>query len=421
MRVMNTAFVRTLALISPALWLFAAAGANAATDANVPLWGSLGGGPQRMGLSTLEGPSGLQVQRTFETPAPVQAGVALDGQGRMYVACLDGKLYCRKAEGSLEWTYDANSPITSAPTLGPDGTIVVGCESGVLHAVSPAGIPKWKYPTGGALGGSAAVTPKGILVFGSNDGYAYAVDGSGRLVWKYQCAATGPLPAAILASPAVAHDGTIYLGTAFNPRLYALAPENGAVKWTCRFRTGTGLVVSPVVGEAGAVYVTVEHDDHLYAVSQEDGAILWTTALADPAQGWYEPDPNVTRPASNEAGGWSEPVLGPDGTIYVSLGDPYLRAVSPNGALKWGLRLGDSGSFTLTVGKEGRVYAASEGGHLYIVSPDGKIIASTVMTHWVSRPVVGPGRTVIVSDPTDHGLQKGARNRVLILGAATTP
>jgi outer membrane protein assembly factor BamB len=417
--------IRTFVLISLGLGSLAGVRAPAATDANVPLWGSLGGGPQRTGLSSLEGPASLQVQRTFATKAPVQAGVALDSQGRVYLADANGILYCLKADGHVDWTYDANSAVRSAPTLAPDGTVVIGCESGVLHALYASGALKWKYQTGGAIGGSVAAGAKDLLVFGSNDGCVYALDRAGRLVWKHPFSATGSTPAALFASPALAQDGTVYIGTAQDPNLYALNPGDGTVKWMCKFPHGTGLVVSPVVGSGGAIYQMLQRDDHLYAVNQQDGSILWATDLTDANQTWYRPDfveaPRVTWP-TNDAGGWSEPVLGPDGTIYVSLDDPYLRAVNPDGTVKWGVRLGDFGTFTLTVDEGGRVYAASESGRLYIVNTVGQIIGQATVDQWAGYPVIGPGQKLVVSDPTDHGLSTSETNRVLILGAvANTP
>ncbi len=399
------------------LWQLAGALDAGADTGTSPLWGSLGGGAQRTGLSVLEGPTSVDVQRTFATNAPTEASVVLDKQGRMYIACANGVLYCLKSAGGVDWTYDANSPLTSAPTITPDGTIVIGCESGALHALDPSGALKWKYQTGGSLCGSAAAGPSGILVFGSNDGSVYALDNTGLPMWKHSFVSTRPTPPAVFSSPALADDGTIYIGAASDPNLYALNPADGAAKWTCKFPRGTGLIVSPVVGPGGLIYQMLGHDDSLYAVRQKDGAILWVTDLTDPNQSWYRPDPNQTTP-SNDAGGWSEPVLGPDGTIYVSLTDPYLRAVNPDGTIKWGVRLGDFGTFTLTVDKAGRVYAACDGGYLYVVDPAGRIVAQTKADQWLSYPVIGPDHTVIVSDPTDHGLSESASNRVLVLGAA---
>ncbi|MBN2375656.1 MAG: PQQ-binding-like beta-propeller repeat protein [Sedimentisphaerales bacterium] len=70
---------------------------------------------------------------------------------------------------------------------------------------------------------------------------------------------------------------------------------------------------------------------------------------------------------------WSEMAQGPDGTIYVSFADSYLRAVNPDGSLKWTTRLGQVGSFSLALSSDGLIYATAEDSTLYVVNPnDGR-------------------------------------------------
>jgi hypothetical protein len=94
----------------------------------------------------------------------------------------------------------------------------------------------------------------------------------------------------------------------------------------------------------------------------------------------------------------SESALGPDGTIYVSFDDQYLRAVDPNGSIKWVTSLGWVGGFTLTVGSNGLIYAASDDGRLCVVDPDGKEIARFESDNWLSFPVITSDNSIIVCD-----------------------
>jgi outer membrane protein assembly factor BamB len=127
-------------------------GENTSTNANVPfVWGTLGGNFKHTGLSTLDGPTSGYLRWTFKTDAPVQTSVTLDAQGRIYVACMDGKLYCLETDGSTDWFYDANSPLTTSPTIAKDGTLLVGSQSGMLHAVDSTGAAKWIYQTEGPI------------------------------------------------------------------------------------------------------------------------------------------------------------------------------------------------------------------------------------------------------------------------------
>ena len=99
-----------------------------------------------------------------------------------------------------------------------------------------------------------------------------------------------------------------------------------------------------------------------------------------------------------EAYCWQRPAIGPDGTIYASLDDKYLRAFNPDGSIKWVTRVGMAGGFTLSVGGDGLIYAGSEDGSLYVVSPEGERMAYFDGEDWLSQPVVTANSTLIVSD-----------------------
>jgi len=140
-------------------------------------------------------------------------------------------------------------------------------------------------------------------------------------------------------------------------------------------------------------------DPHLYAIEPAEGQIVWSVDLADPCSlGSKAASARLT------AGGWSEPALGPDGTIYVSTDDPYLRAIDPSGRIKWMTQLGDAGAFTLTVDRRGLVYAASEDGHVYLVSPDGVVTAQFALTGLPVFPVVAAEDLLVVTDSKDYSL-----------------
>jgi hypothetical protein len=95
---------------------------------------------------------------------------------------------------------------------------------------------------------------------------------------------------------------------------------------------------------------------------------------------------------------WSEPALAPDGTIYISFDDQYLRAVGPNGSIKWITSLGWSGGFKLTVGSNGLIYAASNDGWLYVVDTNGREIARLESGNWLGYPVIYDDDTIIIAD-----------------------
>jgi outer membrane protein assembly factor BamB len=214
----------------------------------------------------------------------------------------------------------------------------------------------------------------------------------------------------IFASPAIGSDETIYIAGLYDPNLYALDSNDGSMKWSCNIEfplypnfpegpTESGWpFASPVIADDGTIYLTLLYDMNLYAIEPQDGRITWSVNLADPMSGWF--DFGYAEEYS-DADGWSEPALGPDGTIYVSFDDPYLRAIDPNGDIQWVKRLGDMGGFTLTVGNNGNIYAACDDGNIYVVNPNGEEIARFQSEAWLNFPVI-TDNLLIVTDSKDN-------------------
>lgn len=369
-------------------------------DTNEIKWKSLGGNFARTGLSDSNGPESGCIKWEFETTRAVSASVTVGVDNTVYIPCEDGKLYALDPNGLLIWNFDANTPLISSPTIGPDGAVYVGGMNGKLYAVDINGDLLWTYSTEGFIYSSPAVSAEGKIYVGSQDGVLYALGQDGSELWSFETNGPGEvLRGSIFASPAIGTDETVYIAGLYDPNLYALDPIDGSIKWTCNFESQGWPFASPVIADDGTIYQTLLYDTNLYAIEPQDGIIIWTVDLADPARGL---DPNYARDYG-DADGWSEPVLGPDGTIYVSFDDPYLRAVNPNGKIQWVRRLGDTGGFTLTVGNNGNIYAACDDGNLYVINPDGEEIARFQSNSWLNFPVI-VDNLLIVADSKDSSL-----------------
>lgn len=389
-------------------------------------WPSLGGGFARTGQSQNLGPLSGEVRWKFETAGAIVDSVTVGSDGRIHVACEDGKLYAVNSDGTALWTLDINSPLVSAPSIGSDGSLYVGGKAGKVYAVTSDGRLRWTYATGGPVYSSPAVSASGTVYVGSGDGTLYALAASdGAELWRFKTKGPGVLPnGAIFASPSISPDGTIYIAGLYDPTLYALNPADGSVKWFCRFpdtskdpNTGGWPFASPVVAQDGTIYQTLLSDRHLYAIEPSDGTIRWSVELPD--SGIPIPFmPELIIPADSD--GWSEPVLGPDGTIYVSLDDRYIHAVDPKGTIKWSKLFGQVGAFTLVVDKTGTVYAASDEGILYTVGSDGTELDRLETGGWPAFPVIAADDLLILVDSKDYSsLEKGAKNTVWAISTPT--
>lgn len=363
-------------------------------------WKSLGGDFKRTGLSENSGLELGCIKWKFETNGPVSASLTVGVDNRVHIACEDGTLYTLDYNGSLLWSYDANSPLLSSPTIGSVGTVYVGSQSGELYAIDIDGNLKWTHYTDGFVYSSPAVSADGSVYVCSQDGILYALGQDGNELWSFETKGPGKVSTgSIFASPAIGSYETVYIAGLYDPNLYALDPNDGSLKWTCNFESQGWPFASPVVAEDGTIYQTLLYDTNLYAIDHNDGNIIWSIDLADPKSGFFE-----LKYLENygDADGWSEPALGPDGTIYVSFDDPYLRAVDPNGNIKWTTRLGTIGGFTLTVDINGLIYAAGDDGYLYVVDSDGYEVSRYQSDNWLSYPVIAADNTIIVADSRDY-------------------
>jgi outer membrane protein assembly factor BamB len=359
-------------------------------------WPTLGNDSQRSGLSSDLGPEIGCVKWRFEAGGPVYNSVTIGADDKVHIACEDGRIYTADPNtGEQIWVYDPNSPLLSSPTVGPDGTIYVGCDNGKLYAIDKDGSLRWTHSTDGFIYSTPAVADDGTVFVGAQDGALYALGADGSELWSFETAGPGLVGGAILASPAIGSDGTVYVMGVYDPNLYAIDPCDGSIKWVCDSMAGDGAFASPVVGADGTIYISMLHDPNLYAIEPNEGTIIWARDLADAASGWFGADYEENYP---DVSCWSEPALGPDGTIYMSFDDPYLRAVNPDGSIKWIRRIGVIGGFTLAVGNDGLVYAACEDKSLYVVDQTGEELARFDGEDWLSQPVITADSTIIVSD-----------------------
>ncbi len=120
---------------------------------------------------------------------------------------------------------------------------------------------------------------------------------------------------------------------------------SGGVLWKIQYN---GSVSAPTISEDGTIY-TVEENGSIYAVSP-NGSVKWKYMVY----------------------GYSSPVIGIDGTIYVGGYDSKkLYAFDDEGHLKWSIEVGRIYT-SPSVGDDGTIYV-SGGKNFYAIEPDGKI------------------------------------------------
>jgi parallel beta-helix repeat protein len=371
---------------------------------------------------------------SYDINSPLLSSPTIGPDGTVYVGGQDEKLYAIDVNGSLRWTHNTDGFIYSSPAVSPDGNVYACSQDGTLYALGRDGSELWTFETAGpgiatgAIFASPAIGPNGtVYIAGVYDPNLYALDSNdGSVKWNCNfidpCDPNGEQPWPF-ASPVIALDGTIYQTLLYNPKRLVGEPP-----------------------PAAPLYEAVWYDSKLYAIDPNNGNILWATNMTETATQMEQIDPEPPEPnywfkqyyayagrrpeeegippypytatfvlgpgsaryyrVSNSS--FSEPALAPDGTIYVSFDDQYLRAVDPNGTIKWVTSLGWLGGFTLTVGSDGLIYAAGDEGYLHVLDPYGNELARLESDNWLSHPVIAADGTMIISD---------SNNTVLALGA----
>ncbi len=240
---------------------------------------------------------------------------------------------------------------------------------------------QWTLVTGSSIHSSPAIAADGTIYIGSWDKNLYAMNPDGTKKWSF---ATNDR---IWSSPGIGDDGTIYIGSD-DKVFYAINPD-GTQKW--KYDTGSRVAGSPTFAPDGTIYVGTD-GANLHAFNP-DGRLLWTFGTTDaiystPAIGAdgtiYVGCYNNTFYALTTAGllKWkfsassyfsSSPAIATDGTIYVGCHNGKVYALNPDGTQKWAFAAGTGGEVYCSpaIGADGTIYAGSTNNNFYAINPDG--------------------------------------------------
>ena len=195
-------------------------------------------------------------------------GEAVVIDGIAYVSSLDHNLYAIDTRRrTTMWTFETGDKLWRGPVVA-DGVVYVGSKDASVYAVDAAtGDLVWQYDTGDSIIGGVRLHGD-TLLFPSYDDSLYALDASdGTLRWR---AAMGSGSA---TRPSIG-DGAVYVGD-FDGRVYAFDVETGRSLWT-QWLGETDIWASPVVH--GDLVLVGATDGRLYALADDDGSLRWSFA-----------------------------------------------------------------------------------------------------------------------------------------------
>ena len=226
----------------------------------------------------------------------------------------------------------------------------------------------------------------------------------GQRLWEFQVGDKDSLSPSVNSSPAIAADGTVYVGAAFLPcsvrpeeclptgRVYRLNGTTGRMLWQSWCAT---MQASPAIGAAGTVYAGYYGLCYLVqgrfsALDAATGYILWSFPHEE-FPNWFE----YFTPASA--------AIGEDGTVYVGgAGKPYALD-GATGRLLWESAAGGVIGSSPAIGADGTVYVGSYDFRVYALDgASGRICWEFRTGNYVySSPAIGEDGTVYVGSTDD--------------------
>ncbi|TRZ84131.1 hypothetical protein D4R89_13855 [bacterium] len=281
-----------------------------------------------------------------------------------YDAVLDVNYDYRALEeySDLAVTLDGKPvPATGTFTMNADHTLVGTCVKRVL----------WKYfVEQGVYYSCPAIGDDGTIYFGTGmylgppynewrPGTFYAISSGGVVKWSHYLGNA-------LFSPVIGNDGTIYIQDHLN-KVYAFSPS-GTLKWIYNdydlnvYQRDMGQR-NPAVAVDDTLYICA---DGLYAVNPRTGRRIW----------------HVAHPKYPTKECIASPVIGRNGTIYVTIGQDSLFAINPKGSVRWTFNFAHDWEMsfgTPTIDQSGVIYIGVEGknwngpsiSHIYAINPNG--------------------------------------------------
>jgi outer membrane protein assembly factor BamB len=187
---------------------------------------------------------------------------------QLFVPSYDKNLYSLDpTTGSEKWHYSGSTNRLIASPLVTQNMIYQPSSDGYIYALDMTGKQVWAKQTGGPIWAQPATNPNcGCIYVTSMDHKVYSVDaGTGRELWLSQ-----DLGGALVGTPAVGPDGTLYVGT-FGKELIALDATNGSIKW--RFTTQNWVWAGPALANNTLYFGDLS--GYFYALNAADGTSLW--------------------------------------------------------------------------------------------------------------------------------------------------
>jgi outer membrane protein assembly factor BamB len=232
---------------------------------------------------------------------------------------------------AIAWTRDVGGPVEAQVTASLDQqTLYAASLGGTLTALASGdGSVRWSLALGDRIYATPLVADDGTIYVGSDAKKFSAISPEGKIKWSLDTDGDAD------SGPAWSSDGAVIF--AAGRMVYAVTPA-GYVRW--RFTAKRKVFTAPAVGPQGRIFFGSQ-DHHLYALGP-DGRPAWSVDLGGDVDG---------APAIDDHGG-----------VFVGTdGDEVVRVDPDDGHVVWRSNVGGYVRGTLSIARNGDVLAGVYG------------------------------------------------------------
>jgi outer membrane protein assembly factor BamB len=141
----------------------------------------------------------------------IYSSPAVDNSGYIYYCTTSGKVFKiympQTQQPSIVWQAQTGGRITGSPVIDGNGNLYVGCIDSKLYAINAQnGGIKWTYQSSSPILSTPAISEVGSIYFGNHGGKVIAIDSSSNMHWYYQDSTS-------IDAPLLYERGTLYVGT----------------------------------------------------------------------------------------------------------------------------------------------------------------------------------------------------------------
>lgn len=290
---------------------------------------------------------------------------AITADGDLFLASAAGVTGV-SAGGEISWNVRLGF-VSGTPSLTPTGDLAVGTHAGAVVVLSADGRVQTRTLVGGAVRGSPLVLADGSMVVAAFDQAVHRFDADGRRIFR------APLPSQVAGPPVWTRGGELLVAAGDRVMFHTI---RGDVRATVVL--GATVVAGPAIAADGTVWVLTQ-DGALHQLSPQGSARTRTELNA--------PVTVATTIA-----------VGRDGAVRVPTRGDAMVCVGPSGTERWRLSGHGGFLGGVTLDRDDVALAVNDQGLLLAIEPDGDVRWQvSTGTRTDMPPALGPDGTVYVS------------------------